>query len=538
MNLIEPIELTIEDSNEPGLRIPQGLWTLLNAARDGNLAVVDRILTARPDVVDMQFWYTSPLQLAVRGGHFNVVKYLVDKDADIANQLTLHGEESLLQMAEDREYDDIVSYLRPLFREVLNSEGDSVSIHQACEEGDIDKVRQELDADPELLERGDSVGRKPLHYAVQAQNYELVDLLLDRRANINATGFSSDNRLGGFGFTPLALSLWWHQYWRQRNNYEMAKKLVERGAIYNITIAAALGDTDTVKLMLADDPGLANFHDSCGKRPLSAASERNHLDIVKMLLDAGALPNLPDGPMAPHGYALWATARFGFKEVAQLLLENGADPNADVESSGNPTESAKDLEMRSLLYTYGGRQRLSSHFHQGNTDTIAALLYFNPELFDELVATVAFTHCASSHHEDLLKLMLHAGLRVPHTVTYCQSYFWHHLDMARILLEHDMDPDLPNWQCVRPLHYMGQKGQIDAAKLFLEFGATPNLIDDEYRTTPLGWAAKHGQTEFVSFWLERFPDSKTERPEDMPDWATPLAWAKKRNHPEIVEMLS
>ena len=537
MDLIKPLEFVLEQSNEESLVLPIGLWNLINAARDGDLPEVKRILDAQPKAVDAAFWYMRPIHFAVREGHLELVKFLVEeKNADITES-SLYGQETLLQMAVDREHAETADYLRGLFREHFSSDGSTLPIHEAAEQGDIEKVKDEIKADPNLLERGDSVGRRPLHYAVQTQNQELVDLLLKEGADVNGMGFSSDNRLGGFGFTPLALSLWWHQYWRMRNDYTIAKKLIDHGATYNITIAAALGDKERVESLLKEDKGLANFHDSSGKRPLSAASERNHQEIVEMLLDAGALPNLPDGPMAPKGYALWAAARFGYTEIAKILLEHGADPNADVESSGNPTESAKDQDMRSLLYTYGGNQRLSSHFHQGNIDTIAALLKFAPDSIDELVATVAFTHCVSSGHAEIVKILLKHGVRVPSTVNYCQSYLWHNLDLTRVLLEHDMDPNLPNWQSIRPLHYIGRSGEIEAAELFLEFGADPHAVDEEYRTTPLGWAAKNGQKEFVEYWLEKFPGSQHVDSPDIPSWATPLAWASKRGHTDIVQLL-
>ena len=537
MDLIEPLELTLEHTEEPGLKITRPFWNLLNASRDGDLKAVDEVLTLHPKLLDANLWYIPPIHFAVREGHLELVKYLVEKGADISHR-SLHGEETLLEMAEDRNRDAVADYLRGLFRERLNTEGDTLPIHKACEDGDFEQVKAELEQDGSLLERGDSVGRRPLHYAVFKGDAALVNYLLEQGADVNGTGFSADNRLGGFGFTPIALTLWKHQYWTQVNNYELTHTLLKHGAVYNITIAAALGDTVRVEELLKEDKGLANFHDSSGKRPLSAASERGYYEIVDMLLKAGALPNLPDGPMAPRGFALWAAARFGHTDIAKLLLEHGADPNAMVESSGNPTESAKDLEMRSLLYTYGGFQNLASHFHHGSTDTIAALLHFKPKVFDGLVATVAFTHCVSSNHSDLLKLMLNAGVRVPHVVNYCQSYLFHNLNLTRLLLEHDMDPDLPNYQKVRPLHYMAKGGNITGAKLFLEFGATPNAIDDEYRSTPLGWAAKYGRADFVKFWLERFPESKHEQPMDMPEWSTPLAWATKRNFSEVVQLLS
>ena len=331
----------------------------------------------------------------------------------------------------------------------------------------------------------------------------------------------------------MVLALWNHPYWPQRNDYATVRKLLARGARYTITVAAALGDEDRVRELLAGDADLANDQEPGGKRPLSAAAERNHVAIVKRLLDAGADPNLDEGPNCPKGFALWAAAHGGHFEIAEMLLDAGADPNADVESSGTPTGTPKP-ELRALLYRHGGRLPLAMHFHEGNIDTIAALIDAKPELFDVGSAIDGFTLAASAGHEAIVRLMLARGLRLPSSVTVCQSYLWRRSDLARLLLELGMDPDLPNWQQVRPLHYIAAKGEIDKARLFLEFGADPNAIDEEYRTTPLGWAAKAGQTDFVRFALANGFDPALPT---APAWAQPLSWARRRGHTDTAALL-
>ena len=106
----------------------------------------------------------------------------------------------------------------------------------------------------------------------------------------------------------------------------MVRHLLARGARYSIAIAAALGDADRVRELLRTDPALANEFESPGKRALSAAAERGHADIVDLLLDAGADPNLPEGPMCPHGHALWAAAHFGYQDIAETPTDRRRGP--------------------------------------------------------------------------------------------------------------------------------------------------------------------------------------------------------------------
>ena len=101
----------------------------------------------------------------------------------------------------------------------------------------------------------------------------LIELLLDRGAEIDPTGFSSDSRLGGVGFRPIATALWKHSIWGQKNDYETVQLLLRRGAEYTVTIAAALGDEERVQELLTKDASLCDHQEPGGKRALSAAAE-------------------------------------------------------------------------------------------------------------------------------------------------------------------------------------------------------------------------------------------------------------------------
>ena len=417
--LIRPFELVPDELDWTGRWLGESIWQLLNAARDGDTPRLRAMLEDDPTLVKAEFWYTPPLHFAVREGHLDATRMLLDAGADIFHR-SLYAQETLLQMARDRGHDEVANLLRDELRRRCASSGSRHAIHDAVSAGDADTVEQLLAKEPDLVNRGDHLGRRPLHFAVEAGRANLVDRLIDRGADVDASGFSSDDRLGGTGFRPVVLALWHHPYWQQRNDYAIARQLLERGARYSITVAAALGDEERVGELLASDSRLANEQEPGGKRPLSAAAERNHVGIVNRLLDAGADPNLDEGPNCPRGYALWAAAHLGFFEVARMLLDAGADPNADVESSATPTGTS-NKEMRALLYEHGGRMPLAMHFYEGNVDTIAALLDAKPEMFDDMRVTAGFTMAVSAGHDALVRLMLARGLRVPASVTYCQT---------------------------------------------------------------------------------------------------------------------
>ena len=145
---------------------------------------------------------------------------------------------------------------------------------------------------------------------------------------------------------------------------------------------------------------------------------------------------------------------------------------------------------------------------------------------------------------DQLDRLLTSGLRVPSVLTGCQGYLLAHTDMLRTLLAHGMDPDLMNWQHQTLLHhvcegrdYRGRDktaGAVERAAVLLDAGANIAARDDEYRSTPLAWAARTNLLDVAALLLAR--DSPTSLPDDEP-WATPLAWAERRGHTEMAALL-
>ena len=68
--------------------------------------------------------------------------------------------------------------------------------------------------------------------------------------------------------------------------------------------------------------------------------------------------------------------------------------------------------------------------------------------------------------------------------------------------------------------------------LFLEFGADINAIDEEYRSTPMGWAAREGQEDMVDILLKRGAD-----PNGGEEWTKPLVWTERRGYKDVANAL-
>jgi ankyrin repeat protein len=349
----------------------------------------------------------------------------------------------------------------------------------------------------------------------------------------------------------LDTAIWESDFWiGVRGDWAMVNFLLQRGAAYPITIAAACGDTERVEAILAADPSQINSQQASGRRALSSAIQFGHLDLAKRLLNAGADPNYPEGRYVAHGASLFFAARDKHYELVSLLLERGASPNSGIDSCGDAYEVA-DAGVREQLQRYGFKPTMVDF---NDTDAIAEWAASDPLGLARIGCGCIFTGVVKSEwdgfpnptsderKEEILRKLLALGVRVPPVVTGCRNYLWHKPRFTRILLDHRMDPNLPDWQRVTPLHnlctigdqYAPGPNRRELTEMFLEFGADINARDEEYRSTPLGWAARNGLMDMVVLLLEK--GAAISLPDDEP-WATPLAWAQKRGHREIAALL-
>ena len=263
---------------------------------------------------------------------------------------------------------------------------------------------------------------------------------------------------------------------------------------------------------------------------------------MQLLLEHGADPSLGDRG-APRGVSLWHAARVGNHEMATLLLEHGADPNGNAESGGKVIDRArKHPAIYDLLVTHGAQEILSPQEQVHNAivdddgDEVERLLSEHPhvakdpEMFwGEGIMVMA----ARDGKMEMLKRLLKHGAAVPDTSKWGASYYFRELGVGRYLLENGMSPGHQNWHRTTLLHDMTRRSLTDKAALLLEHGAQIDALDDEYRSTPLGLAAREGQQEMVRWLIERGADvNKAGAP-----WATPVAWARKGGHESIVQIL-
>lgn len=546
-------------------------WEIIVAAATGDAPTVRRLLDGDRTLSRRGYFYTPPIHFAVREGHDEIVRMLLDAGAD--SEWNGYYGDSLIAMAKERGHDAVAATLeRARERQARTPPAETREdhpIHRAAESGDLRLVRELLGADPRLLNRGDHAGGTPLHRAVIGKSRRVVKLLLERGADVHAIHGAGLGASAGFSphsIQPIDLAIWggrrkgvrpprWRmllarlRFWiktRGRINQSVpcdvktARLLLAHGASHDLTIAAALGDSDRVEAILNEDPSRIREARPNGRRPLTTAVEFGHDSLARFLLDRGADPTWPE-LNAEKGGALHAAARAGNRAMVDLLLARGADPNAHCDSAGNAVYAAKTPEIRARLEAHGGSLDPYDLVWKDEDDEVMRRVRADPRSA-ELGCGGVFTAVVTRGKRDLLRRLLDAGIRVPPLVTGCQSYLMEQPDMFRTLLDSGMDPDTCNWQRQTMLHLCcrGDGGgrpdrlALECAAMLLDAGANISARDDEYSSTPLGWAARHNRPDMVDFLLAR--GARTNLPDD-PSWATPLAWARRRGHTQVAEML-
>lgn len=457
------------------------VWELFCACRSGDLGTVHRLVEKDPSLVRSQHGYRTPIYFAVRENKIQVAAYLLEHGAD---PLGLAVNDSLIEICRDRGYAEMERLLEANYASTQGASPRGEAVARAIRERNLEKVRALLDASPELLHAGDERSNQPIHWAAMTRQIEVIDELLARGADINAARFD--------GARPIQLTNGDYHFrgWRDVTQdwpttpSEVLAHLRSRGAYCDICTACHIGDLSRVRELLDQDPSLCNrvseyvtYYLGSGA-PLKNAAARGHLDIVKLLLERGADPNLREEGIAPNGHALYSAVANGHHEIVKLLLEHGAHPNPEVESSADALSRAisnGDQPMIDLLCSHGASRAVHLLGYYGDVRTAAAVFAINPALADD---PDALSNAAGEGHEAFVRLLLRYQPDLSKRTCFpAWSVCARTRELNELLFEHGMNPSQPDWLHITPLHQLARKGDVETAALFLDHGADLHVRD-------------------------------------------------------------
>ena len=141
----------------------------------------------------------------------------------------------------------------------------------------------------------------------------------------------------------------------QTGSVEIIELLLKAGAPTSICTEAVLGHYDRVKAYLDSDPAQARAKGAHGISVLYHTIIRSQADIAQLLLDRGAEVNAGEGGSpAIHGAVM-----FNRPEMIEWLLARGANVNIKNHEGKTPLKAALDGkkdEIAEILRRHGGNE--------------------------------------------------------------------------------------------------------------------------------------------------------------------------------------
>jgi len=300
------------------------VWNILVASRNGNLDEVKHLVKQCPELIYAQYNYTPPIHFAVREGHVELVKYLLDNGAHAPRYKIYPFQDSLKTIAEDRNYKEIALLLDQYSNEpskqkfkgdngeiIYNRTALQLEFQEAVDKGSLDKTEKILKEHPEFAKDETYFwGEGILVFAAKENNRQMIDLLMSYGAKVPAilkwAQFYYFERLDGAtymmekGTNPNTMS--WHHVtllhdMAQKGDIKKAELLIKHGADIDpveeeyqstpLGMATRWGHVEMVNYLVAKGADI-NKAGASWATPLSWAKKKGHPEIEKNLRKSGA----------------------------------------------------------------------------------------------------------------------------------------------------------------------------------------------------------------------------------------------------------
>ncbi|CAE7423520.1 FRAS1 [Symbiodinium sp. KB8] len=268
---------------------------------------------------------------------------------------------------------------------------------------------------------------------------------------------------------------------------------------------------------LQNDPDLGD------PAPLLIASQRGHLEVARLLLEAKADK---DKTLNDGATPLYISVQHGHLEVARILLDAKADMDKGKNNGATPLFIAdKEKAMKN------GATPLSIAAEKGHLEVARFLLDAKANMDNSKKAGLLLI-AAEEGHLEVARLLLDSKA----TMGKCENHGARplstplslaaekgHLDVARLLLDAKAKMEKATITGATPLSVAAEKGHSEVARLLLDAKANMDKAKN-HGTTPLSVAAERGHLE-------------ADKEKAKNDGATPLVIAAHQGHLEVARLL-
>ncbi|KAK3988766.1 ankyrin repeat-containing domain protein [Cladorrhinum sp. PSN332] len=479
----------------------------------------------------------TPLCLAAEKGFYDIVRLLLDRDADatIANSsrfTPLHlavGSKTPSQLA-------IVSELLARGSDPDTKAGKGftcLEMANMCAEMGIDvdpKISKLLSEDRHSAREMERLVASFLAAAEHGRSRE-VARLLDRGVDVNCTNSSGQSAL----------------HLAAQGAHEVVRFLLEQGAVVDhqdenghtaLWWAAFFGHEPTTKDLLEYEAKV-DLPDESGFTPLSAAARKSREKVAELLVQAWAQVDVRDnGDKSPFMWAVMAGSQkivelclgeanwgdgedyehfnkaleaadnFGHVEIAELLLEHGAQEGEESDSEPDVEAATSRVETLDLNAAEESENNDKTQIKDAGPD--------EPGYLETAVGVDSDTDptdlIRALNTSDLARArrLVRGGINI----SACRTKTGHtplmeaaaggHLEFIELLL--DQDPEVPlearNIKGQTALWQAAQTGTVKSVDLLLKRGADIEATTNA-KTSPLAAAAAWGRESVVRLLVDR-----------------------------------